>query len=380
MEHGQNDLLSDTIRCTVMPKRWKVLLLAYNQDVVADAYDEISLAFMDFSLAPEIAPEKPSFEYFLQQLDKDLILPTFKKVFCTSIKRSNWNVEEEVWFRDLGADPKYPLHKYFVLHVHFHKQRAKTEDIDLLNDLTIVDAANMRNLIDRAESRRYPDFIEKLIGGCPYSDTLIHDDSVKIFPPKGELGRCTNCNKSISYNTTEQCKNWSLCQGLRPKLKKYVNSRSEWLCGSCNNLNNETEEKCRHRVRCDAKGPGRQWEWQRDKDVDKNLYSLLKKSDRDAEWWNESMNQHTRGRPTLTRCREIDTESLEKSTRRIQALCIGIEKYEKDEEGKDWTLPNAGNDAQLLRDKLMEIGANVALIKGNTTQKNCFKTGHFFGC
>ena len=351
----------------VMPKRW--LLFAHSQDVVADVDDDIYLASMDSSLAPKIAPEKPSYEYFLQQLGKDRILPTFKKVFCTSKKRSNWNVEEEVWFRDLDADPKFPLHKYFVLHVHFHQYRDRTEDIDMLIDLAIVDAANMRNLIDITESRHYPDFIEKLIAGCPYSDTLIDDKSLKIFPPKGELGRCTNCYKRISYNSTEQCTTWSLCQGLRPKLKKYVNYRSEWLCGSCNKLNNETEEKCRHRVQCPAKGPGRQWEWQRDKHVDKNLYALLKKSDRDAEWWNESMNQHTRGRPTLTSCREIDTESLEKSTRRIQALCIGIEDYEKDQEGKDWTLPNASNDAQLLRDKLIEIGANVALIKGNTTQK-----------
>ena len=368
-----------------MTKRLRVdpataLLWARNQNVIFDVYDEISLAFMDFSLAPEkelsIAPEKPSFEYFLQQLDKDRILPTFKKVFC--IKSSQWNVEEEVWFCDLDADPKYPLHKYFVLHIHFHRHRAKTEDIDILNDLNKVDAANVRNLIDTAESRRGPEFVKKLIAGCPYLDTLIHDDSLHIFPPKGELGQCTNCNKKIEYNTTKRCKNPIPCQGLSPKLKTQDMISTSWRCKSCSSLNNETEEKCRYKVECHGTGPGRQWEWQKDQDVDKNLYALLKKSERDAEWWDESMNQHTRGKPAVTSCQEIDTESLEKRTKRIQALCIGIEKYEKDKAGKDWRLPNAGNDAQLLRDKLIEIGANVALIKGNTTQKTVSKQDMFF--
>ena len=355
------------------------LLFAPNQDVIVNLSEDISVALMDLSLAPEkdlsIAPEKQSYEYFLQQLDKDRVLPTFKKVFC--IKRSNWNVEEEVWFRDLDADPKYPLHKYFVLHIHFHKHRAKTEDIDMLNDLAIVDAANMRNLTDRTESRRRPDFIDKLIAGCPYSDTLIHDNAVHIFPPKGELGRCTNCNKSIEYDTTKRCKNRLLCQGLRPELKIQETS-SSWQCEFCKGLNKETEEKCRHKIICPAKGPGRQWEWQKDKDVDKNLYALLKKSDTDAEWWDESMNQHTRGRPTVTKCKQIDTESLEKRIKRIQALCIGIGEYEKDKGLRDWRLPNASNDAQLLRDKLIEIGANVVLIKGNTTQKTVSKQDMFF--
>ena len=353
----------------------RALLFARNENVILDMHDELSVAIMyKLSIAPE--SQMPTVEYFLKQFEKDRAVPTFKKVFC--IKSSNWNVEEEVWFRDLDADPKYPLHKYFVLHVHFHQHRDKPADIDTLSDLTLVDAANVRNLIKVEKSKRSQGKIIKLIAQCPYADTLINDNSVHIFPPAGEMGRCTNlkCNNSIPYNTALRCPNRFPCPGLSQELKENKKQPPfKWQCHTCTGWNDKTEGKCRYTVQCQGMGPGRQWEWQKDKDVDKNLYMLLEKSDRYAEWWDGI--QRTRGRPAVNSFHEIDTESLEKKTKRIQALCIGIEEYEKDQEGNDWRLPNAGNDAQLLRDKLIELGANVTLIRGDAIQKKVSRQDMF---
>ena len=122
---------------------------------------------------------------------------------------------------------------------------------------------------------------------------------------------------------------------------------------------------CRTVTKCNKACPGIQWDWQIENEKSADIAFLLAIS-QDVRYWTKAEKQLQRGSnsQSVHKLHELSVDEVIRKTRRIQALCIGIDEYKHDASGNDRSLSNCSNDAELFKIQLDRIDSEVVLITG----------------